>query len=145
MIENILMSHPDVVLAAAIGECDAYAGEVPVAYVKLRPSSQSSADDIKAFARTAIPESGAAPTRVEIVDDLPLTPVGKIFKPFLRERSAVHVTRQALAAAGVSAEVNAFTDPNKGLCVAVKIPDVSQDHTVRAALGKFTFTTLLSG
>lgn len=55
MIENALSAHPAVALAAAIGKPDAYAGELPVAYVELHPSAVApSADELIAFARDRI-------------------------------------------------------------------------------------------
>ena len=38
-IEEVLFQHPAVALAAVVGEPDAYAGELPVAYVQLKPGA----------------------------------------------------------------------------------------------------------
>ena len=39
----------------------------------------------------------AAPKRIDVVDAIPLTAVGKVFKPELRRRAAEDVARDALA------------------------------------------------
>jgi fatty-acyl-CoA synthase len=54
MIEEVLHEHPAVALAAAVGKPDAYAGEIPVAYVVLKPGAEASADELKDYARDAV-------------------------------------------------------------------------------------------
>jgi fatty-acyl-CoA synthase len=83
-IENVLHKHPDVVTAAAVGKPDAYAGELPVAYVVLRPGASTTSEALKAFARENIDERGAAPVEITLLDAMPLTAVGKIAKTELR-------------------------------------------------------------
>ncbi len=68
-------------LAAAIGRPDAHAGELPVAHVQLKPGAQATEHELEAFARQQIAERAAQPRQVRIVDAIPLTGVGKIFKP----------------------------------------------------------------
>ncbi|MBE7635510.1 acyl-CoA synthetase [Sneathiella sp. P13V-1] len=84
MIEECLHQHPSVQLAAAVGRPDAYAGEIPVAYVELIPGSNTSADEIRKFAEENIFERPALPAEVILIDEMPVTAVGKIFKPSLR-------------------------------------------------------------
>lgn len=85
LIEEALHGHPAVAAAAAVGRPDAYAGEVPMAFVTLRPGKTVSAAELVAFAREAVSERPAAPAEIAILDAMPLTPLGKIFKPALRE------------------------------------------------------------
>jgi fatty-acyl-CoA synthase len=87
-IEHALERHPAVEMAAAVGRPDAYAGELPIAFVQLRPNVTVTADDLRAFAREHVPERAAAPVEIVVVDLLPLTAIGKIFKPELRLRAA---------------------------------------------------------
>ena len=75
--------HPVVALAAAVGRPDAYAGEVPVAYVQLAPDAQVTEEELLAYARENIDEQAAVPKVIHIIDELPVTTVGKIFKPQL--------------------------------------------------------------
>jgi fatty-acyl-CoA synthase len=84
VIEDALMAHPDVLLAAAVGAPDEYAGEVPVAYVSLRPGRTVGSDELAAFAQARIPERPAYPKAIFILDALPVTAIGKLYKPTLR-------------------------------------------------------------
>lgn len=94
-IEDALLSHPDVEIAAAVGMPDNYAGELPVAFVTLRDGATATLDDILAVLQTRIEEPAAMPKRVEFIDTMPMTAVGKIFKPQLRQKA----TRWAILAA----------------------------------------------
>ena len=93
LIEEALQAHPSVALAAAIGSPDAHAGEVPVVYVQVKPGASPSEQELLEFAAARIPERAAIPKQVRIVADLPLTNVGKIFKPALQRREAEIVIR----------------------------------------------------
>ncbi|WPX17872.1 acyl-CoA synthetase [Pseudomonas sp. 10S4] len=93
-IEEALQAHPAVALAAAIGSPDAYSGEVPVAYVQLRPGHVCNIEELEKFAQRHISERAAIPKRIEILEALPLTAVGKIFKPALQQREVARVVRQ---------------------------------------------------
>ncbi|MBM9595342.1 AMP-binding protein [Rhodobacteraceae bacterium MCCB 386] len=86
-IEHCLAGHPDVVLAAAVGEPDPVRTEVVVAYVVLRPGASTDGlpDDLIARVRQRI-SPHVAPRRVVIVDSLPTTATGKIMRRELRER-----------------------------------------------------------
>lgn len=86
--ESALHAHPAVALAAVVGGPDANLGEVPIGYVTLRAGLSASPQALLDHARRTASERAAAPVRVEILPDLPLTPVGKIFKPALRRRAA---------------------------------------------------------
>ncbi|MCB1475766.1 MAG: AMP-binding protein [Rhodobiaceae bacterium] len=84
MIEEVLVQHPAVQLAAAIGRPDPAKGELPVAYVQLKQGASVSADELMDLCRREVQERAAVPIAISIVDALPVTPVGKIFKPELR-------------------------------------------------------------
>ena len=95
IIEEVAMSHPDVSGAAAVGEPDQYAGEMPVCYVVLRAGAAATPQLLADYIADRVPERPARPKHVYAIDALPVTGVGKIFKPALR-RDAVHkvVARQ---------------------------------------------------
>ena len=57
VIEETLLKHKDVLLAAAVSKPDAYAGELPIAYVQLVPGARASADDIRDFAPRIFPSA----------------------------------------------------------------------------------------
>ena len=77
VIEETLLKHPQVVLAAAVSMPDAYAGELPIAYVELVPGATTTADEVQAFAVANSPERAAAPKQIILLDKMPLTDVGK--------------------------------------------------------------------
>ena len=97
MIEETLLKHPEVVLAAAVSKPDSYAGELPIAYVQLVPNAKATADEVQAFAQANSPERAAAPKEIILVDKMPLTDVGKPAKVQLRLDAARRAFTAALA------------------------------------------------
>ena len=92
-----------------------YSGELPCAYVELIDGGSVSAEELMAFAAENVGERAARPDYVEIVDELPKTAVGKIFKPELRKRAIARIYQAALAEAGIAAAVSVVEDPRLGL------------------------------
>ncbi|MDF1686810.1 MAG: fatty-acyl-CoA synthase [Parvibaculaceae bacterium] len=125
-IEEPLATHPDVALVAAIGQVDAYAGEVPMAYVTLRPGTNVTSEALTSFARENIAERAAVPKRVEIIETMPVTAVGKIFKPPLRVDAAQWSLQEALNQAGLKTQLAVRNDPKKGLVAALSGDAVSE-------------------
>ncbi len=101
-IEDALLAHPAVAAAAAVGRPDRHSGEVPVAYVV--PASPGRFDEagLLAWAGTAIGEPAARPKHIYPVDAIPVTAVGKQFKPALAADAAIRAITEALAAAGLA-------------------------------------------
>ncbi len=137
MIEDALAAHPAVAMAAAVGQPDAHAGEIPVAYAVLKPAQRLDATALEAYARGAVPERAAIPARIEILPTLPLTAVGKISKPHLRLRATEFAACQALAAAGLGdIGIETALSPEKGVVVHVACA-AEQREPVQAVLGRF--------
>lgn len=136
VIDDTLLKHDAVELAAAVGKPDTYAGEMPIAYVQLKPGSKATAEEIKSFARDNIPELGAAPAEVIVIDKIPLTDVGKIYKPPLRRDAAERAFSEALA--GLPAQVSVSDDPARGLKAHVTLSDPTREKDVRAVMEKYT-------
>jgi fatty-acyl-CoA synthase len=130
-IEQVLHQHPAVALAAAVGRPDPYAGEVPVAYVQLKPDMQATAEELRAFAGANIFERPAAPVEIFIVDRLPLTAVGKIFKPDLRSDSVRRAFLEALSPLKDRAVIQINADPAhaRGMRVSVDIAPYAASDT----------------
>lgn len=101
LIEEALVHHPGISMVAAVGEPDEYAGEIPVAYVVAKPGAVLAAEDLLAFLTPRIAERPALPKRVEVLDSLPQTGVGKVYKPALRLLAIEHALRQKLRSAGI--------------------------------------------
>ena len=96
-VEEIFYQHPAVALVAVVGQPDAYAGELPVAYVQLKPGVQVTAAELTTFVRDRTPERAAVPVSIFFIDAVPLTGVGKVFKPALRWDAATRVATDLLA------------------------------------------------
>ena len=92
-IEEVFFRHPAVALAAVVGEPDAYAGELPVAYVQLKPGASVDAAELLAYVAERTPERAAVPVQLYLIDAVPLTAVGKVFKPALRWDAAERAVR----------------------------------------------------
>ncbi len=103
-IEDPLYQLDGVAVAAAVGRPDPHAGEVPVAYVQLQEGAQLDAEKVLAHLQSEIGERAAIPKEVFIIDQIPLTPVGKIFKPALRWEAIRRVYQKELEALGALAE-----------------------------------------
>lgn len=98
IIEEPLYRLDEVKLAAAVGCPDPHAGEIPVAYVELKQGATITESEILEYLGKAVGERAAIPKKVFIVPQIPLTPVGKIFKPALRWESIRKVVQQELSA-----------------------------------------------
>ena len=96
-IEEIMFQHPAVALAAMVGQPDAYAGELPVGYVQLKPGASVQAGELESWVRERTPERAAVPVQVIAIDPMPLTGVGKVFKPQLRWDAAGRVFDKVLS------------------------------------------------
>jgi fatty-acyl-CoA synthase len=136
MIEEALMKHPAVALAAAVGQPDEHAGELPVAYVTLKPGAEAVADALLDAARALVRERAAVPVRIDVLERMPLTPIGKIAKPDLRMRAAARVMRERLARDGIDVHVDVEPDARLGM-LAVLRGEPAQCERARAALGGF--------
>jgi len=76
MIEDALLAHPKIESAAAVGMPDAYAGELPVAFVSTREDWKPAEAELISFLRSRIEDPVAMPKRIEVLDALPVTPIG---------------------------------------------------------------------
>ena len=137
-IEEALQGHPAVALCAAVGSPDAHAGEVPVAYVQLKQNASASSEELLAYARQHIPERAALPKRIDILDALPVTPVGKIFKPALLQKEIAKVIEHEAAQGGLGGvELDIRQDSRRGLVAFIRAG--ANRQALEQRLGKFTF------
>ena len=105
VIENALLSHPDVLMASAVGAPDEYAGEIPVAFVTLKPGSTLTEAELSEFANKRIPERPAYPKRIDFLDAIPMTVIGKIYKPALKIMAIERVINNRLEVSGLSSKI----------------------------------------
>ncbi len=113
LIEEALLRHPQVLHAAAVGEPDEYAGELPVAFVTLKPGSALAAlpadEAAAALLREITPmiaERPAVPKRLTLIAAMPMTAIGKVYKPALRLLALQQAFDERLARAGLSGDVS---------------------------------------
>jgi fatty-acyl-CoA synthase len=126
-IEEVFFQHPAVALAALVGQPDAYAGELPLAYVQLKPGAKVAPGELEDWIRDRTPERAAVPAQVILIDPMPLTGVGKVFKPQLRWDAAQRVFTQRLTALreqGLSYEVGVGPHDTHGTLAIVTVKDV---------------------
>ena len=113
---------------------DPHAGEVPVAFVQLQEDADLSPEKIMDYLQNEIGERAAVPKEIAIVDEVPLTPVGKIFKPALRWQAIQKTYQSVLQDLGGLAEsvaVEVSEDKIHGSLAAITIQaasGVSQDQ-----------------
>jgi acetyl-CoA synthetase len=87
-IEDCLIRHPAVALAAAVGKPDAVRTEIVKAFIVLKPGhapSDALASDIQSFVRTRL-SAHEYPREVAFIDALPMTTTGKVIRRLLREK-----------------------------------------------------------
>jgi fatty-acyl-CoA synthase len=143
MIENAMAAHPAVAMAAAVGMPDGYAGELPVCYVALRAGATASEAQLREHAQRTIAERPAWPKRIFIVDAIPVTTVGKIYKPRLRcdaaERLVAELVRERFAL--TDARIEAREGGRRGLHVRVALPESGRQivPSLEEALAAFPF------
>jgi acyl-CoA synthetase (AMP-forming)/AMP-acid ligase II len=78
-IEAVLLSHPDVMEAGVCGQPDADWGQVPIAFVCLRPESMVTADMLLALLGSRLARY-KQPRAIHIVDALPRNAAGKLLR-----------------------------------------------------------------
>ena len=87
-IEDCLIRHPAVALAAAVGKPDALRTEIVKAFIVLKKgfaASDTLASDIQGFVKTRL-SAHEYPREVAFIDDMPMTTTGKVIRRLLRER-----------------------------------------------------------
>jgi fatty-acyl-CoA synthase len=151
LIEDVLIRHPAVQIAAAIGQPDAAKGEMPVAYVQLKPGTTASVEELLELCREQVQERAAVPVQIRIIDQIPLTAVGKMNKPVLRVDAMLRVAREQAATVIGTLGTFDMTVDESGVRPRVKLeirPAVTDVATLRkqleAAFGRYEFDTLIS-
>ena len=136
-IEEVFYQHQAVALAAVVGQPDACAGELPMAFVQLKRGAKVDDHELLEFVRERTPERAAVPVHLFFVDPMPLTAVGKVFKPALRWEASARVVRgllAGLAPAGSVIDVSVGAHESHGSLISVGIRGVAEP--ARAALAQ---------
>jgi fatty-acyl-CoA synthase len=127
VIEDALRRHPAVALVAAIGQPDAYAGELPVAYVQLREGASASEAELIQFAQGHISERAAVPKEIHILAEMPLTDIRKLAKAELRKDAVRRVFDRVLRSTlGPDIEISVMPHDVHGIAVTVTLPAIPE-------------------
>ncbi len=135
-IEEALLGHEAVAFAGAIGQPDAHAGEVPCAFVELVDGASVTPEELMEYCKVHVHERAAQPKHMTILDELPKTAVGKVFKPDLRKNAITRVYNGELEEAGLAARVVSVVDDKKrGLVAQLDAKGNSEDDVAKVLGG----------
>lgn len=87
-VEEILYQHPAVAEAAVVGIADELRGEIPKAFVALKPGEEATEKELIRYCRQNL-ANYKCPKQVEFCESLPKTVTGKIDKKLLREAKSI--------------------------------------------------------
>jgi 2,3-dihydroxybenzoate-AMP ligase len=90
-VENLILKHPAVKTAVLVAMPDPVFGEKACACVVCQPGASITIEELVAFLRTQQIASFKLPERLELMTELPVSPVGKILKRELRDIVAARV------------------------------------------------------
>ena len=133
IIEDALMTHCSVIQSVAIGQPDVHSGEIPIAYVVVKDKLHTTASELLAYCQEHISERAAIPKRIEIIDNIPVTAVGKVFKPLLRNKATEFSVHDLFKKHDIAAQVESEFNPEKGQVVHIKLAKI-QDQVKAAEL-----------
>jgi fatty-acyl-CoA synthase len=149
MIEDALYEHDDVEAVAVVARPDRHAGEVPVAYLQPRDGATLDVEALMAFAQRRVAERPAWPRSIHVIERMPCTSVGKIYKPELRRREAISAVEERLQA--VSPELAAGIASIEWSDGAISIRTIDEPapaglaERIRDALAEFGFEVRVFG
>jgi fatty-acyl-CoA synthase len=144
LIEEPLNAHSDVTVSIAIGLPDSYAGELPMAYVVKVKGSEISAEELIQHCKDTMSERAAIPKRIEFIDTMPLTAVGKIFRPTLRQQITETLVKEVLALNKLSASVSSEIEKKRGLVIRIDVEDKTTIEDTSALFQNYIFITQVS-
>jgi 2,3-dihydroxybenzoate-AMP ligase len=96
-VENLIYAHPKVKVATLVAMPDPVFGEKACAFVVAKPGETLTFEELIAFLKRQKIATFKLPERLEVVSELPTSPVGKIMKRVLRERITETLAREAAA------------------------------------------------
>ncbi|XP_045767875.1 4-coumarate--CoA ligase 1-like isoform X2 [Maniola jurtina] len=84
-LENLLQTHQNVLEAAVIGKPDPVSGEIPMAFVVMKPGSNITEQELVDYVAAEVREHMQLAGGVRFIDELPRSPRGKVLRRQLRE------------------------------------------------------------
>jgi fatty-acyl-CoA synthase len=136
-IEDVANAFPGVQISSAVGMPDAYAGEVPILFVVPSPGSTIDLPLLREHLERNVNEPPAKPKRVVLLEALPVTAVGKIFKPTLRDLAVREKVRAEIDRVfGPETAADILVEKDARLNTLVHIRVNSDDQTRAKALAE---------
>lgn len=136
-IEDVANTFPGVQMSSAVGMPDAYAGEVPILFVVPSPNRTIDPVRLRQHLDDNVHEPPARPKRVVMLDALPVTAVGKVFKPALRDlavREKVRTEIDRIFGADTGADIS--VDKDDQLNTRVRVSVASADKALLEELAE---------
>nr|QDP27114.1 AMP-binding protein [Bradyrhizobium cosmicum] len=130
-IEDVANAFPGVQMSSAVGMPDAYAGEVPILFVVPSPGQTIDLAELREHLERNVNEPPAKPKRVVLLESLPVTAVGKIFKPTLRDLAVQEKVRSEIDrifGPDTAAEIRVEKDARLNTLVHVTVNSNDQDR-----------------
>ncbi|MEU7813713.1 hypothetical protein [Pseudonocardia sp. NPDC049154] len=141
-IEDVLVRHPAVHLAAAIGRPDPVKGELPMAYVQLREDAAAEPEELLAHCRAHVGERAEVPVEVVVLDRMPTTAVGKISKPALRREALLAEVARVVREHAPGGEVR-LDEAGPRPRAVVSVSDPAAAEALRTPLSGYPFEVSL--
>lgn len=126
VIEDVANAFPGVLISSAVGMPDQYAGEVPILFVVAATGQTIDLAALEQHLERCVMEPPAKPKRVVILDQLPVTAVGKIFKPTLRDLAIKEKARleiEKFFGNEAAADIIVGKDEKLNTCVTIAVYD----------------------
>ncbi|HEY3748224.1 MAG TPA: AMP-binding protein [Pseudonocardiaceae bacterium] len=83
-VEDVLLAHPAVAMAGVVGRPDTRLGEEVVAFVSLREGTATTPEELTTYVKERL-AANKYPREIRIVEQVPLTSVGKLDRKWLRD------------------------------------------------------------
>ncbi len=84
-LEEVLFTNPEVAQCAVVGKKAEKGGEIPVAFIQLKPDAGATEDEIMEFVNKRVAHYKHI-REVHFIDEMPVSGAGKVLKKVLRER-----------------------------------------------------------
>jgi fatty-acyl-CoA synthase len=124
VIEDVANAFPGVLISSAVGMPDEYAGEVPMLFVVPAAGQTIDLAALEQHLEHYVMEPPAKPRRVVVLDQLPVTAVGKIFKPALRDlavREKARLEIEKFFGKEAAADITVGKDEKLNTCVKIAV------------------------
>jgi len=143
VIEEAALKHPSIQAAAAVGAPDGYAGELPVLFVQaVAQVTDLDTEAILDLIRGQV-ERPAVPKWIERLDALPITAVGKIYKPALVARAIERTLATQLSSKKLEAIAMSVTEQG-GVPLVEFFATEKERHSIDILMAPFTLTYKIS-